>query len=84
VSGTNLISGATGYIGKLIAKAAADSCRATTCRPRARRYGKGPRFATVQNSVSSMSRIFAVRLVVATALAVMALSVLFATLRILK
>lgn len=37
-----------------------------------------------KNSVSSMSRIFAVRLVVATALAVMALSALFAALRILE
>jgi len=37
VSGTILIYGATGYTGKLIAKAASDagaSGRATTCRPR--------------------------------------------------
>jgi short subunit dehydrogenase-like uncharacterized protein len=54
VSGTILIYGATGYTGKLITNADADAGRtphsgwATTCRPRARRYGKGPLFATVQ------------------------------------
>ncbi len=121
MSGTILIYGATGYTGKLIAKAAADagarpilagrppaarerastakvrpsqssssgsrtvsrsrSSSGTTGLDRLRRCGRA---LNEKNSVSSMSRIFAARLVVATALAVMALSALFVALRMLE